>query len=282
MVFIDERVYSIVHVGLERELFQRCPVAEEQHTVGKPIELGRASPALVLGEAQDAQGLPDRAPAAGEHARAHGIMRRQEGQHVEEEIVWEGADVVLAPRCSSSHAPRRHCVEQVPGAGAATGQGVQTPEDNHGNGGDAKSSPQFARWKARSAAGRGSGRRRRGRDMTYERIRKGDGVSSANERCAGQGGRGSGAVELAVEGAAVGFDGRNGTAASSRSTGAARMGRQGRRPIGNLGNGISFFFFGCVRVTTGSEKCWLVETFGCLRPPKDYFILYLNTKKTVV
>jgi len=93
-------------------------------------------------------------------------MRRKEGENVAEEVVREGADAVLAPRCSRSHAPRRHCVEQVPGAGAATGDSTETPEENHGNGGDVTSSPQFARWKAQSAAGGGSGRRRRGQQMS--------------------------------------------------------------------------------------------------------------------
>ena len=39
--------------------------------------------------------LPKHVPAGGEHARPHGVAKGQEGQHLLEERVWQGADAVL-------------------------------------------------------------------------------------------------------------------------------------------------------------------------------------------
>ena len=65
------------------------------------------------GDAQDGHGLPEVAPAPGEHARAHHLLRLQERQHVMQERVRERADVV--PAAAALHrrllALGRHSVE---------------------------------------------------------------------------------------------------------------------------------------------------------------------------
>lgn len=65
-------------------------------------------------------GLPEVAPALGEHARPHGLLHREEGQEVVEDPVWESADAVD---------PRRHSVEQAAGIDSA-GQGYQIKRSN--------------------------------------------------------------------------------------------------------------------------------------------------------
>ena len=70
---------------------------------------------LSADDAQACGGLPEVAPALGEHARPHGLLHREEGQEVVEDPVREGADAVH---------PRRHSVEQAAG-GDSAGKGCQ-------------------------------------------------------------------------------------------------------------------------------------------------------------
>lgn len=77
---------------------------------------------VVLDEAQAGSVLPKVAPPAGEHASPHGLLRRQQGQRVEQERFREGADAVIAAH-RSCIAPLRHSVERVTGAGPQLGAG---------------------------------------------------------------------------------------------------------------------------------------------------------------
>ncbi len=66
------------------------------------------------GDAQDGHGLPEVAPAPGEHAGAHDLLRLQERQHVLQERGREEADaVVAAPLHQRLLALRRHSVEHL-------------------------------------------------------------------------------------------------------------------------------------------------------------------------
>jgi len=61
---------------------------------------------LSANDAQACGGLPEVAPAPGEHARPHGLLHREEGEEVVDDPVREGADAVDR---------RRHSVEQAAG-----------------------------------------------------------------------------------------------------------------------------------------------------------------------
>lgn len=63
-------------------------LAEQQQLVHEHL--------VVVGDAQATKGPPEVAPALGQHARPHGVLRRQEIQHVLEDGVRESADPVLA------------------------------------------------------------------------------------------------------------------------------------------------------------------------------------------
>jgi hypothetical protein len=66
-----------------------------------------------------ATGPPDVAPAQGEHACPHNLVRWQEAQDVLEDAVWQGAEPVLLVRHRHflGPAPLSHSIEQVVSAG---------------------------------------------------------------------------------------------------------------------------------------------------------------------
>lgn len=88
----------------------RAAVTEEQQVVHEPVQPPDAAPVEhppLAGDAQDGHGLPQVAPAPRERAGPHGLRQRQEGQHVLQGLVREGAKpIVPASRA-------RHYVEQV-------------------------------------------------------------------------------------------------------------------------------------------------------------------------
>lgn len=110
--------------GFQLELAQKHGAAQEQQAVDELVEVLRAAPAVAAaGDADDRRRSPDVAPAAGEHARPHGVAGREEREHVVEELVREGADAVRAARPgvwleSLAVARPSHSVEQAVGAGA--------------------------------------------------------------------------------------------------------------------------------------------------------------------
>lgn len=67
----------------------RRSTAKEQKVVDKLAELldGRHLRLLATGDAQAGGGFPEVAPAPGEHAGPHGLLRREEGEDVLQEIV---------------------------------------------------------------------------------------------------------------------------------------------------------------------------------------------------
>uniref|UniRef100_A0A0E0BGD0 Uncharacterized protein n=1 Tax=Oryza glumipatula TaxID=40148 RepID=A0A0E0BGD0_9ORYZ len=79
---------------------------------------------------KDGGGPPEVAPAAGEHARPHGLVRWQEGEDIVEDLIREGAKPVLAAvllgreslASAAAVAPRSHSVEQVASAPPAPEQ----------------------------------------------------------------------------------------------------------------------------------------------------------------
>jgi hypothetical protein len=82
---------------------------------------------LLTVKADDAQacgGPPEVAPAPGEHASLHGLLRWEEGEHVVEDAVGEVADAVGGGhrRYTVLLLPRRHSVEQVAGVVGAARQ----------------------------------------------------------------------------------------------------------------------------------------------------------------
>jgi hypothetical protein len=103
----------------------RCPITESelaraersaptdvQQTVQEVAELFHRSQELALGgkDAKVWSRLPEVAPAAGQHARAHGLLRLQEAENVMEDFVREGVDAL---------ALWRHSVEESAGVGSA-------------------------------------------------------------------------------------------------------------------------------------------------------------------
>jgi hypothetical protein len=76
---------------------------------------------VIIVKADDAQacgGPPEVAPAPGEHTSLHSRLRWEEGEHMVQETVGEGADAVEAAhrRRTLALLPRRHPVEQATGA----------------------------------------------------------------------------------------------------------------------------------------------------------------------
>jgi len=111
--------HVVVGDNVEPELARvdRRSCTEEQKVADKLAELmdGRQLRLVAAGDAQACGGLPEIAPASGEHAGPHGLLRREEGEYVLQEIVLKGADDVSATGQSGSLAllRRRHSVEQV-------------------------------------------------------------------------------------------------------------------------------------------------------------------------
>ena len=91
--------------------------------IGKLAQRLRVGVTLTISiDVNGRHGLPEGAPAGGEHARPNGAARGQERQHLQEEHVREGADVVLAAsqslfRVSVVFGPLSRSVEQVARAG---------------------------------------------------------------------------------------------------------------------------------------------------------------------
>jgi len=101
--------------------------AEEQQMDDELSELLHGLQFIPIAEpdAQTCGGLPEMSPAAGEHARPHGVLRRQEREEVMEGVVRERADAIAASirRRRTVHFspfPRRHSCEQM--GGIAAGQ----------------------------------------------------------------------------------------------------------------------------------------------------------------
>ena len=72
----------------------------------------------IVAETPDAQawgGHPEVAPAAGEHARPHGLQRQKEAEDVFQDAVRQGVDAASAADRSLAAFPRMHSVEQVAG-----------------------------------------------------------------------------------------------------------------------------------------------------------------------
>jgi hypothetical protein len=74
--------------------------------------------ALRVMDAQGGHGLPERAPALGEHAGPHGVARRHKRHQITQNVAREGADAVFAAVHCLSHVflivkPLRHSVEHV-------------------------------------------------------------------------------------------------------------------------------------------------------------------------
>ena len=82
------------------------------HELPEVLEIGM----LILVNAQACGGPPEVAPPPGEHARLHGLLRWEEGEHVVEETVGEVPDTVGEShrRCRTLALPlRRHSVKQA-------------------------------------------------------------------------------------------------------------------------------------------------------------------------
>jgi hypothetical protein len=97
--------------------------AEEQHMVQELAD-GVDRLRAVQVAAHDVKGrggFPEMAPAAGEHARLHGAVRGEEGQHVAEDVVWEGAQEIAAGQ------PRRRA-PALPSAPFHRTGGAERPE----------------------------------------------------------------------------------------------------------------------------------------------------------
>ncbi|BAT13162.1 Os11g0209450, partial [Oryza sativa Japonica Group] len=105
---------------------QRRAPAEEQQMVHEIAELlhGHQPHPVVVGDAQARGGLPEVAPPPRQHARPHGVRRRQEPDDVMQYFVRQVPYPIVA-RARGSLAPpprlpwRRHSVEQVAGVAAA-------------------------------------------------------------------------------------------------------------------------------------------------------------------
>jgi hypothetical protein len=79
----------------------RVPTQVQQmvHEFSKLLDRSVASVvALDVGDAQACGELPEVTPAPREHARTHGLLRREEGEEMVEDIVREGADAVDGTR----------------------------------------------------------------------------------------------------------------------------------------------------------------------------------------
>lgn len=102
-------------VGLDLASDERRIAADGDEAVDEPVEiLGAREPLLAPDEAKDGHALPEPAPPAGEHGRLHGLVHRQQGEHVLEERVRKVADaVVLAAALRRRRLGLLHSVEQV-------------------------------------------------------------------------------------------------------------------------------------------------------------------------
>lgn len=96
---------------------ERGAPAEEQEVVDEPLELldGRRRPTGGADDAQAWGGPPEVAPPPGQHARPHGLLRREEGEDAVQHRVREGADEVASARRSRFLGPFcwRHSVERL-------------------------------------------------------------------------------------------------------------------------------------------------------------------------
>ncbi|BAT13092.1 Os11g0201933, partial [Oryza sativa Japonica Group] len=120
-------VVVVVVVRPEPELahVERLASAEEEEVVHELPNVPHTrllfhsppNPILTLAPNPQACGrLPEVAPAASEHARLHGVPRRQERQHVVEDLVRERADAVFAAGLVLLGPLRwRHSVKQAVG-----------------------------------------------------------------------------------------------------------------------------------------------------------------------
>jgi hypothetical protein len=97
------------------------PTQDQQIVHEFPDILNRSREVLGLHDAQACGELPDVAPAACEHARTDGLLRRQEREEMVEDLVRKGADSVDAGRHGRFLAPlgRSHSVEQTADVDAA-------------------------------------------------------------------------------------------------------------------------------------------------------------------
>jgi hypothetical protein len=95
--------------GLEADV----GVAEEEQGVDEVDEPLSVVAALNAGDAQGGGGFPEVAPAPREQARPHHFVRGEEGEHVVEEVVGEGADAVAMDALLPVAPLQRHYVEQA-------------------------------------------------------------------------------------------------------------------------------------------------------------------------
>lgn len=134
LVFIG--LHLGMEIGTELELPQRGAVAGEEQTVDEGVEVRRRGPPTVVGDAQGGHRLPEVAPEAGEHGRAHRLMWGQKVEHVLKDPFREAAEEVRAAVHRGVRveppvlAARRHSVEQAVGAGAAEGEANEMPENS--------------------------------------------------------------------------------------------------------------------------------------------------------
>jgi hypothetical protein len=106
---------------------RRAAFTEEQQVVHEVVEPPDTPPVQrppLACDAQDWHGLPEAAPAPGEHAGLHGLRRRQERQHVLEDLIWQSVDPI-ASTCLRHRLPLArdgclvlHYVEQLGCTGA--------------------------------------------------------------------------------------------------------------------------------------------------------------------
>ena len=91
------------------------------HELPEDLEIGK----IIILNAQACGGPPEVAPAPGEHTRLHRGLHWEEGEHIVEDTVGEGADAVGAAHRRRTVALlllRSHSVEQVAGAVGAARQ----------------------------------------------------------------------------------------------------------------------------------------------------------------
>lgn len=96
-------------VGVEFKLQQSRAVVEEKQAADEVVEIRRAVRSCRVGNAQRGHGLPELAPAFGEHERPHHIRERQEVENAVEDLVREVPDVDLGADCLLG----RHSVEHL-------------------------------------------------------------------------------------------------------------------------------------------------------------------------
>jgi hypothetical protein len=94
------------------------------HKVVEPPDTPPVQRPPLACDAQYWHGLPEAAPPPGEHAGLHGLRRRQERQHVLQDLIWQTVDPI-ASTCLRHRLPLSrdrylvlHYVEQLGSAGA--------------------------------------------------------------------------------------------------------------------------------------------------------------------